>query len=185
MMRPARTHLALAAAVVALAVLAGGCGALSSGASGTGSGGPGTTGASPGIGGSPGPGASPRSSPTSSPARSALPLAGKVVGIDPGHNGGNFTHPSYINRIIWNGTGHETCDTTGTQTAGGYTEARFNFNVASYLRADLIRDGARVVMTRTSNRGVGPLLIRPSFQRELARAFTAAIVKFLTARQAD
>jgi N-acetylmuramoyl-L-alanine amidase len=33
-------------------------------------------------------------------------------------------------------------------TAGGYTEARFNWNVAVYLRADLIRMGARVVMTR-------------------------------------
>jgi N-acetylmuramoyl-L-alanine amidase len=84
------------------------------------------------------------------------PLAGKVVGIDPGHNGGNFSDADYINRIIWNGREDETCDTTGTQTAGGYTEARFNFNVASDLRADLIAAGARVVMTRHSDNGVGP-----------------------------
>jgi N-acetylmuramoyl-L-alanine amidase len=94
-------------------------------------------------------------SPTAVPSP-ALPLAGKVVGIDPGHNGGNFNDPAYIDQQIWNGQEEENCDTTGTETAGGYTEARFNFNVASYLRADLIADGARVVMTRHSDDGVGP-----------------------------
>jgi N-acetylmuramoyl-L-alanine amidase len=90
------------------------------------------------------------------PGRPARPLAGKVVGIDPGHDGGNFDDPSFINQLIWNGRESETCDTTGTETDSGYTEAQFNFNVASYLRADLIADGARVVMTRSSNTGVGP-----------------------------
>jgi N-acetylmuramoyl-L-alanine amidase len=85
-----------------------------------------------------------------------LPLAGKVVGIDPGHDGGNFSNPGLIGRQIWNGREEENCDTTGTATASGYTEARFNFSVASYLRADLITEGARVVMTRHSNNGVGP-----------------------------
>ena len=50
--------------------------------------------------------------------------------------------------------------TTGTETAGGYTEAGFNFNVATYLRADLIKDGARVVMTRKNNHGIGPCVNR-------------------------
>ena len=86
----------------------------------------------------------------------AKPLAGIIVGIDPGHNGGNFDDPSYINRLVWNGRERETCDTTGTETDSGYTEAQFNFHVATYLRDDLQRDGARVVMTRTSNTGVGP-----------------------------
>ncbi len=86
----------------------------------------------------------------------ALPLAGKVVGIDPGHNGGNFTDPSYINQIIWNGRENETCDTTGTETDGGYTEAQYNFNVATYLAGDLRAEGAKVVLTRHSNDGVGP-----------------------------
>jgi N-acetylmuramoyl-L-alanine amidase len=92
--------------------------------------------------------------------RPARPLAGKVVGIDPGHNGANGTDPSYINHLIWNGRESETCDTTGTQTDAGYTEARFNFNVAMYLRADLRRAGARVVLTRTNNDGVGPCVNR-------------------------
>jgi N-acetylmuramoyl-L-alanine amidase len=42
----------------------------------------------------------------------------------------------------------------------GYTEALFNFRVAGYLRADLIRAGARVVMTRTGNNGIGPCVDR-------------------------
>lgn len=83
-------------------------------------------------------------------------LAGKVVAIDPGHNGGNFGDPSFINSPIWNGRATETCDTTGTETDGGYTEAQFNFNVAQYLAADLEAKGAKVVMTRTTNDGVGP-----------------------------
>lgn len=90
----------------------------------------------------------------------AKPLAGKVVGIDPGHNGRNYSDPDFINREIWNGREHETCDTTGTETDGGYTEAEFNWNVARYLRADLRREGARVVLTRHSNAGVGPCVTR-------------------------
>ena len=86
----------------------------------------------------------------------SLPLAGKVVGIDPGHNGRNYSDPSYINRLIWNGREQETCDTTGTETDSGYTEAQFNFNVAEYLASDLRAEGAAVVLTRTSNNGVGP-----------------------------
>jgi N-acetylmuramoyl-L-alanine amidase len=85
-----------------------------------------------------------------------LPLAGKVVGVDPGHNGGNFTHAADIGRLVWNGREFETCNTTGTETDLGYTEAQFNFDVASYLRAYLVADGARVVMTRTNDDGVGP-----------------------------
>lgn len=94
------------------------------------------------------------------PVAARLPLAGKVVGIDPGHNGRNYANPAFINSLVWNGRAWETCDTTGTETDGGYTEALFNFQVAQFLRADLIRDGARVVMTRTSNGGAGPCVDR-------------------------
>ena len=83
-------------------------------------------------------------------------LDGKVILVDPGHNGGNFAAASVINRLIWNGRESETCDTTGTETAGGYTEARFNWRVALYLTADLRAAGATVVLTRTSDTGVGP-----------------------------
>jgi N-acetylmuramoyl-L-alanine amidase len=92
----------------------------------------------------------------------SLALAGKVVGIDPGHNGRNYTDPAYIDHLIWNGREREACDTTGTETDGGCTEARFNFNVAEYLAGDLRTEGARVVLTRTSNSGVGPCVTQRS-----------------------
>lgn len=100
--------------------------------------------------------------PTSTGTPSAVPdvLSGVVVGIDPGHNGGNFTHTNEIARLIWNGREKETCNTTGTATDNGYTEARFNFRVASRLRHDLQRLGATVVTTRQSNSGVGPCVNR-------------------------
>ncbi|MGH9128549.1 MAG: N-acetylmuramoyl-L-alanine amidase [Acidimicrobiales bacterium] len=84
------------------------------------------------------------------------PLSGKVVAIDPGHNGGNFTDTSFIDSPIFNGRTSEACDTTGTETEGGYTEAQFNFNVATDLATDLREQGATVVITRSTNTGVGP-----------------------------
>jgi N-acetylmuramoyl-L-alanine amidase len=101
------------------------------------------------------------------------PLAGRVVGIDPGHNGRNYADPSFLNHLIWNGREQEACDTTGTETDGGYTEARFNFNVAMYLSADLRAEGARVVLTRTSNVGVGPCVNTRSAIINRARANVA------------
>ncbi|HEX3334798.1 MAG TPA: N-acetylmuramoyl-L-alanine amidase [Acidimicrobiales bacterium] len=83
-------------------------------------------------------------------------LAGKVVGIDPGHNGLNGSDADFIDQPVSNGTGDEPCDTTGTETASGYTEAEFNFTVATDLQADLAAQGATVVLTRTNNDGVGP-----------------------------
>ena len=113
----------------------------------------------------PGPAAARTAAATAADAATAarLPLKGKIVGIDPGHNGLNYTDPSYIDRQIWNGREWENCDTTGTETDGGYTEALFNFRVAEYLRADLIRAGAKVVLTRTTNKGVGPCVNTRSY----------------------
>jgi N-acetylmuramoyl-L-alanine amidase len=83
-------------------------------------------------------------------------LVGQVVTIDPGHNGENGADPGYINQLVWNGREWETCDTTGTATDAGYTEAAFNFDVGTRLEAILRSLGATVVITRTSNDGVGP-----------------------------
>ena len=89
------------------------------------------------------------------PTRTGM-LQGKVVAVDPGHNGGNFDAASAIGKLIWNGRESETCDTTGAETDGGYTEAQFNWDVALSLTADLRAEGATVALTRTSNTGVGP-----------------------------
>ena len=91
-----------------------------------------------------------------SSARGRRLLEGRAVGIDPGHNGQNWADPGFINESIWNGHNVETCDTTGTATDAGYTEALFNWNVSVQLRSRLEALGARVVMTRDSNSGVGP-----------------------------
>ena len=88
----------------------------------------------------------------------ALPLSGTVIGIDPGHNGRNYSDPSFINHLVWNGREMEACDTTGTATDAGYSEAQFNWNVAGYLTAELEADGAKVVLTRHSNAGIGPCI---------------------------
>jgi N-acetylmuramoyl-L-alanine amidase len=113
------------------------------------------------------PGASPRDGdrPASAVTPAAIAsgvLAGRVVGIDPGHNGRNYTNPAFLNAPVWNGREWEGCDTTGTETDDGYTEALFNFNVAEFLRDKLTSDGATVVMTRTSNDGLGPCVNRRS-----------------------
>jgi N-acetylmuramoyl-L-alanine amidase len=100
------------------------------------------------------------STPPANLSRHPKPLAGKTVGIDPGHNGRNYTDPSYIDHQIWNGRELENCNTTGTATDSGYTEAAFNFHVATYLRRDLRAEGAHVVMTRHTNHGIGPCVNR-------------------------
>jgi N-acetylmuramoyl-L-alanine amidase len=145
-----------AAALVLVATLASGCGAAARSAdpAASASNGAGVASGAPAPTGLPSSPASPTAPPSPSPP--ALPLAGRVVGIDPGHNGGNFSDPGYIDQLIWNGRESETCDTTGTETASGLTEASFNFDVATDLRADLIAAGATVVMTRQDNTGVGP-----------------------------
>jgi len=86
------------------------------------------------------------------------PLAGKTIVIDPGHNGGNWAHPAEINRLVDAGGFRKACDTTGTSTADGYSEAAYTFDVATRLASILRRAGAHVVLTRTSNDGVGPCI---------------------------
>ncbi len=89
--------------------------------------------------------------------RSAGGLAGRVVAIDPGHNGGNAAAPSIINALVDGGYGQRNvCNTTGTQTDAGYPEHQFAWQVAGYLRSLLQAAGITVVMTRSSDTGVGP-----------------------------
>jgi len=59
---------------------------------------------------------------------------------------------------VFIGTQSRACDTTGTATNDGYTEAAYNLDVALRLRAILQTAGANVVMTRTTNDGWGPCI---------------------------
>lgn len=90
------------------------------------------------------------------PAAIASPLDGVTIAIDPGHNGANWSHPSQINALVSAGGFRKPCDTTGTAIPGGISEASFTLDVAKRLRRVLLSLGARVVMTRTTNSGVGP-----------------------------
>jgi N-acetylmuramoyl-L-alanine amidase len=87
-----------------------------------------------------------------------LPLHGKTIVIDPGHNGRNWAHTAEIGRLVDAGTLRKACDTTGTATADGYSEAAYNLDVARRLARLLRAAGARVVLTRTSNDGWGPCI---------------------------
>ncbi|WP_205660767.1 N-acetylmuramoyl-L-alanine amidase [Amycolatopsis vastitatis] len=106
--------------------------------------------------------ASPTSPPPPSPSSSAAvttapPAAGKVVVLDPGHNGGNGSHPAEINRPVPAGRGQtKPCNTTGTSTNAGYPEHAFTFDVAQRVGKALAAKGIRVVYTRQDDTGVGP-----------------------------
>jgi N-acetylmuramoyl-L-alanine amidase len=80
------------------------------------------------------------------------PLAGKVIVLDAGHQLGNHNFPEEINRLVPAGGFSKPCNTTGTATDGGYSEATFAWNVTLKLKAKLEKSGATVVLTRTSNR---------------------------------
>ncbi|MGN6274759.1 MAG: N-acetylmuramoyl-L-alanine amidase [Solirubrobacterales bacterium] len=87
------------------------------------------------------------------------PLSGTTIVVDPGHNGGNASHPEEIARLVPAGVNGTTkaCNTTGTETNDGtLTEAQFNWDVAMDLVPRLEALGADVVLTRHSNAGVGP-----------------------------
>jgi N-acetylmuramoyl-L-alanine amidase len=114
---------------------------------------------------------------TPAPAQAAvLPLAGVVIAIDPGHNGGNASHLSTINKLVFIGNGWKACNTVGTSTRTGYSEHAFNYAVALRVRYRLQALGATVYMTRTSDTGVGPCVdVRGKFGAKVHAAVEISI----------
>lgn len=97
---------------------------------------------------------SPAAPAATSPAspRADLPLAGRLVVVDPGHQLGNARHRAEIGQLVDAGNGEtKPCNTTGTATNGGFPEATFTWRVARRLAARLRALGAEVVLTRTTN----------------------------------
>ncbi|PWN04880.1 N-acetylmuramoyl-L-alanine amidase [Nocardioides silvaticus] len=93
----------------------------------------------------------PRTTVTAETLVPVLPLAGRVVVLDPGHQLGNGRFPSEIGRLVDAGGFTKPCNTTGTSTDAGYPEATLNWEVARLTGRLLRRLGARVVLTRSSN----------------------------------
>jgi N-acetylmuramoyl-L-alanine amidase len=92
-------------------------------------------------------------------ARAALPLTGKVVVLDPGHNPTDRDHTAEINRLVDIGTERKACDTTGTATKAGYAEAAFTLDVVHRARALLTARGATVKLTHdTGGPAFGPCI---------------------------
>lgn len=110
----------------------------------------------PGDSGGTGDSEKPGGSPSASAPAGSGPLKGKVVVIDPGHNPGNFQHTSEINQQVNIGTNSKECDTTGTATNDGYTEAKFTLDVARRMRTVLEKEGATVKFTQDGDRSWGP-----------------------------
>ncbi|MEU8247938.1 N-acetylmuramoyl-L-alanine amidase [Nonomuraea sp. NPDC048916] len=114
--------------------------------------------------------------PATAAATGAEPLAGKVIVIDPGHNGGNYRDPKAINRKVNVLTQWKACDTTGTQTAGRYTEAAFTWDVANRMAKILKSRGATVKLTRSDNDSVGPCITERAAIANRAKADAAISV---------
>jgi N-acetylmuramoyl-L-alanine amidase len=82
----------------------------------------------------------------------SLPLAGRTIVIDPGHQLGNHNFPRKIHRLVPAGGFRKQCNTTGTATDAGYPEATFTWEVSRVLERRLEQLGAKVRLTRHSNR---------------------------------
>jgi N-acetylmuramoyl-L-alanine amidase len=84
----------------------------------------------------------------------ASSVAGRIVFLDPGHNGAN---DASINRQVPTGRGGtKECQTSGTTTDGGYPEHTFNWEVVLLVREALTQLGIRTAMSRGNDDALGP-----------------------------
>ncbi|WP_396908721.1 Rv3717 family N-acetylmuramoyl-L-alanine amidase [Mycolicibacterium sp.] len=89
------------------------------------------------------------------PGAGAAPaVAGRVVFLDPGHAGVNG--PENAKQVPNGRGGTKECQTSGTATARGYTEAAFNFDTVLRIRLALTALGVRSAMSRGDNSSSGP-----------------------------
>ena len=84
----------------------------------------------------------------------ASSVAGRIVFLDPGHNGAN---DASISRQVPTGRGGtKDCQTTGTSTDGGFPEHTFNWEVVLLIREALTQLGVRTAMSRGDDDALGP-----------------------------
>ncbi|MFJ4090220.1 N-acetylmuramoyl-L-alanine amidase [Kitasatospora sp. NPDC089913] len=111
--------------------------------------------------GTPAPGAAPTGTADPAvplPVATSTALAGRTVLLDPGHNTGNSAHTAEINRKVDIGNARKECDTTGTSTNSGYSEAEYSLDVVHRARAILAARGATVVLAHDGDRPWGPCI---------------------------
>ncbi len=81
-------------------------------------------------------------------------IAGKIVFLDPGHNGSN---DSSISRQVPTGRGGtKDCQASGTSTDDGYPEHTFAWDTTLRIRQALTALGVRTAMSRGDDTGLGP-----------------------------
>jgi len=81
-------------------------------------------------------------------------LAGKIVFLDPGHNGSN---DGSISRQVPTGRGGtKDCQASGTSTEDGYPEHTFTWDTTLRIRQALTALGVRTAMSRGDDTGLGP-----------------------------
>ena len=117
----------------------------------------------------------PAPKPTSPPPAGAS-LAGRTVVLDPGHNEHNAAHPNEINQQVDIVTGLKACDTTGTATNDGYSEAAFTTDVVGRVAQQLRSLGATVVITRDASTPWGPCITQRAAIGNQAHADVAVSV---------
>lgn len=81
-------------------------------------------------------------------------VAGRIVFLDPGHNGANDT--SITRQVSTGRGGTKDCQTTGTSTDSGYAEHTFTWDTTLRIRAALTALGVRSALSRGDDTSVGP-----------------------------
>jgi len=93
---------------------------------------------------------------TATDADAAPNIAGRIVFLDPGHNGAN---DASINRQVPTGRGGtKVCQTSGTATDSGFAEHTFNWEVVLLIRQALDQLGVRTAMSRGNDSALGPCI---------------------------
>lgn len=88
------------------------------------------------------------------PSAAAAPtnIAGRIVFLDPGHNGANDA--SLTKQVPTGRGGTKDCQTSGTATDDGYPEHSFNWETVLRIRQQLTALGVRTAMSRGDDTGV-------------------------------
>jgi N-acetylmuramoyl-L-alanine amidase len=99
------------------------------------------------------------------------------VVIDPGHNGGNIDDIPATRRLVDAGHGtRKPCNEIGAETAAGYPEHAFSWDVSLRVRTLLAADGVDVRLTRADDHSVGPCVdVRGRFGNRLAAAAVVSV----------